>query len=208
MSGELGTSLDISLRACKEFPTTKKPGRKLWELGTRVTPYSQFSCSQLVVLGRRVKVVESGEFWVMLQHTSCSSSSSYCRRLSAPDNRVVGTSPQVMWGSGRAGELLGPLGLGRLFGAAVQLHLQVSMICYRTFRRSRLLLGGPSHNFGSQDWLFTGGKFLMGPEVKFSPCYVAVSSFYPRLWALAFVGFWFVCFGFLFVCFLPFLWFN
>ena len=49
-----------------------------------MTPYSQLSCSQLMVLGHRVKVVESGEFWITLQNTSCSSSSLSCLRLSAP----------------------------------------------------------------------------------------------------------------------------
>ena len=108
-SGELGTSFHTSLRACKEFPTTKKPGRKPWELGTSVTPYSQHSCSQLLVLGHRVKVVESGEFWVTLQNTSYSSSSLSCLRLSAPQICVVGTFPGPMWGIIRNAPLLNPI---------------------------------------------------------------------------------------------------
>ena len=74
-----------------------------------MTPYSQLSCSQLVVLGHRVKVVESGEFWVTLQNTSCSSSCLCCLRLSAPQICVVGTFPRPMWGIIRNAPPLKPI---------------------------------------------------------------------------------------------------
>lgn len=49
-------------------------------------------CSQLVILERRVRGVESGESWVVLWNILL-----ILPQLSAPDNHTVGTSPQLMW---------------------------------------------------------------------------------------------------------------
>lgn len=54
-------------------------------------------CSQLVILGHRVRGVESGEIWVVLWNTRCSPILLTLPQLSAPENHIVGTSPQLMW---------------------------------------------------------------------------------------------------------------